>query len=68
MIKIISIDSQTVDRKIYVLYSDTKDEVPSSSVDLAEELGIDELTMGSLVYTAKLEIGVLKSDGSWEWS
>lgn len=64
MIKLVSIEAQTSDRKIYILNADTKDEVPETG---AETLPGVELTQGSVIYTASLDIGVLKSDDTWNW-
>ena len=73
MIKIKLIDKGSLRGKIVVLFADTKDEVPDSAVGMpiAESGSMAEasvaLEAGTFLYTAKMEIAVLKSDGSWEW-
>ena len=64
MIKIVKIDSDTPDRRIFVLFADTKTEVPSTG---SETINGIELDPGSIIYTANLDIGVLKSNDEWEW-
>lgn len=65
MIKIVKIDGDTSDRKVYILFADTKQEVPSTGS--ATISGIDKLDPGSIIYTVSLDIGVLKSNDEWEW-
>lgn len=73
MIKIKMIDKGSLRGKIVVLYADTKDEVPESAsgMSIADAGSLAEasaaLEAGTILYTAKLETAVLKSDGTWEW-
>lgn len=73
MIKIKMIDKGTLKGKLVVLYADTKDEVPESAVgmSIADSGSMAEMSValeaGTILYTAKLETAVLKSDGTWEW-
>jgi hypothetical protein len=64
MIKLVSIEAQTSDRTIYILTADTKAEVPETGT---ATLPGTELTQGSVIYTADLDIGILKSDDTWNW-
>lgn len=49
------------------LYSDTKSEVtPGAPI---KGLPADaQIVEGSTIYTASLDVGVMKSDGNWKWS
>lgn len=67
MIKVIEYPSPTTANKVYTLFADTKTEVPSTGEDTAEAAGVKKLAAGTMLYTAKLELAVLKSDDSWEW-
>lgn len=69
MIRLVSNDIYSGD-KVYSLFSDTKNEVPSTgsaTLPLVEGFKGSKLLPGSILYTAKLEIAVLKSDDTWEW-
>lgn len=65
MIKVISIEGRTSTDRLAVLFADTKTEVPATAEDMTAE-GLP-LAAGTILYTAKLETAVLKSDGTWEW-
>lgn len=65
MIKLVKIEEETPDRRTCILYSDTKTEVPEHGADTVVLSG--PLGPGSVIYTANLEIAVLKSDDTWNW-
>lgn len=68
MIKVKSIEKEADGKVEVIAYADTKAEVTSASVPM---VGLPEgsvLACNSMVYTAKFEIGVLKSDNTWEWN
>ena len=68
MIKLVSIDGGTTDEKVCTVFADTKEEVPKTG-SVTEVNGlVGTLSAGSIVYTAKLEVALLKSDDTWEWS
>lgn len=67
MIKIIEYPSPTTANKVYTLFADTKTEVPSSGEATAEAAGVKKLAAGSVIYTAKLAVAVLKSNDRWDW-
>lgn len=67
MIKIIEYPSPTTANKVYTLFADTKTEVPSTGEDTAEAAGVNRLAAGSVIYTAKLAVAVLKSNDRWDW-
>ena len=68
MLKLIEAKNNFVegDKKLCDIYADNKTEVvPNADV---EGLGkIELLATGSTCYTAALDVGVLKSDGTWQW-
>lgn len=67
MIKVIEYPSPTTANKVYTLFADTKTEVPSTGEDTAEAAGVKKLAVGSVIYTAKLAVAVLKSNDRWDW-
>lgn len=67
MIKVIEYPSPTTANKVYTLFADTKTEVPSTGEDTAEAAGVKKLAAGSVIYTAKLAVAVLKSNDRWDW-
>lgn len=67
MIKVIEYPSSTTANKVYTLFADTKTEVPSTGEDTAEAAGVKKLAAGSVIYTAKLAVAVLKSNDRWDW-
>ena len=68
MLKLIETKNNFVEgnKKLCEIYADNKNEVvPNADV---EGLGkIELLAAGSSCYTASLEVGILKSDGTWTW-
>lgn len=69
MIKCQAMENTDSDQNSYrvKLFADTKEEV----VDGAEIIGFPEgatIEMGSICLTASLDIGLRKSDGTWQWS
>ena len=67
MIKLISIDGGTTDEKVCTVFADTKAEVPETGSATEVKGLVGTLSAGSIVYTAKLEVALLKSDDTWEW-
>ncbi len=65
MIKVIKIEAANPSGKVAILFADTKTEVPATAEGMTAEGR--PLAAGSVIYTAKMEIAALKSDGSWEW-
>lgn len=49
------------------VYADTKSEVTANATieNLPDDVEIEE---GSTLYTADLDVAVMKSDGTWKWS
>lgn len=67
MIKLVSIDGGTLQEPVVTAFADTKDEVPATGA-ATEVKGLEgTLSSGSIIYTAKLEVALLKSDDTWEW-
>lgn len=67
MIKLID-SFRNGDGMIAIVYADTKAEVTNKAavVSACKDLG-GTLAAGSVIYTAKREVGVLKSDDNIEW-
>lgn len=67
MIKLVSIDGGTLQEPVATSFADTKAEVPETGA-ATEVTGLKgTLSAGSIIYTAKLEVALLKSDDTWEW-
>lgn len=65
MIKIIDIQGNAPDRKIYVFFADAKADVTSQAI---AEIGLNgPIDVGSIAYTANGEVAFLKSNGEWNW-
>lgn len=56
--------------KVFVkLFADTKDEVETTPLDDIKGFPKGKyIEMGSSCITASLDIGFMKSDGTWQWS
>lgn len=67
MIKIVEYAGQNTANNVLVLFADTKTEVPSTGEATAEAAGIKKIAAGSVIYTAKLAVAVLKSNDNWDW-
>ena len=67
MIKIVEYPTNTTAQNVYVLFADTKTEVPSTGTATAEAANIKKLAAGTVLYTAKMAVAVLKSNDSWDW-
>lgn len=70
MIKTKTLESGSLGGCILVLFADTKAEVPETGTATAAAIQFPlsaALSAGDIIYTAKLEVAVLKSDGTWEW-
>lgn len=68
MLKLIETKNNFVegDKKLCDIYADDKNEVVAGAK--VEGLGdISKLAAGSTCYTSALDVGVLKSDGTWAW-
>lgn len=63
MIKIIDVDNFNV----CTIYADTKDEVPETGAETVVSGYNGTIGSASILYTAKFEVAVLKSDDTWEW-
>ena len=66
MIKIIEITSMESNGVIATVFSDTKAEVPATGIATAKAFS-KKLSAGSILFTADLEMAVLKSDDNWNW-
>lgn len=67
MIKIIEYPTNATAQNVFVLYADTKTEVPNTGEATAEAAGIRKIAAGTVLYTAQWDVAVLKSDDSWAW-
>ena len=70
MITVQMIDAGSLGGRMVVLFADTKNEVPETGTATAAAMQSPltvTLEAGDIIYTAKLEVAVLKSDDSWEW-
>lgn len=68
MIKIVEYAGQNTARNVVVLFADTKTEVPSTGADTATAAHMSKApAAGSVLYTAKLAVAVLKSSDRWDW-
>lgn len=70
MIKVQTIEAGSLGGRFVILTADTKAEVPETGTATAAALQTpleSPLELGDVIYTAKLEIAVLKSDDTWEW-
>lgn len=68
MIKIVEYAGQNTANNVVVLFADTKTEVPSTGTATAEAAHMPKApSAGSVIYTAKLAVGVLKSNDRWDW-
>lgn len=66
MIKLVNGGDNSISR-IQTIFADTKAEVPATGAETVVEGLNSKITYGSVLYTAKMEIAVLKSDDTWEW-
>lgn len=64
MIKLLKIEGDTPDRRTYILFADTRAEVPATG---AMTLASPHLKAGSVIFTAIGEVGILQSDDIWNW-
>lgn len=67
MIKVLEYVADEEDKARAILFADTKEEVPETGTLTEAEGKTKPFTAPSMVITAKLEIGVLKSTDAWEW-
>lgn len=67
MIKVVEYPKNTTAVNVCVLFADTKTEVPSTGEATAEAAGIKKIAAGSVIYTAKMAVAVLKSNDNWDW-
>ena len=67
MIKLVSVDGGTPEEKIVTVFADTKEEVPATGSATVVTGLLGKLGTASVLYTAKLQVAVLKSDDIWEW-
>jgi len=71
MIILKEISKKTQDEVVAALYADTKAEVPNTGT-LTKAAIADSFTgklgCSSTIFTADLDIGILKSDDTWQWS
>ena len=66
MLRVKMVENGNVRGQMVVLFADSTADVPSS-MEGVEVDGIDAFAPGTIVYTAELDVGVLKSDNTWEW-
>lgn len=68
MIAIKTIESSNIRGRFVTLYADTRNEIPITGEATAALIpeGVD-LNVGDVIYTGKLEVAVLGSDGKWNW-
>lgn len=70
MIKVKMIDAGAIGGRMTVLVADTKAEVPATgaaTIAAMQSERADMLSMGDMIYTANLDVGVLQSDDTWKW-
>ena len=66
--KLVKTEDLSSQGRVAVFFTDTKSEFPATGALLKSALGLtDNILAGSVVYSAKFEVGALKSDDSWEW-
>lgn len=68
MLKVLDIKNNFVegDKKLCDIYADSMDEVKPGA--FVEGLGdISKLAAASTCLTSNMDVGLLKSDGSWKW-
>ena len=70
MIKVYAQDGDPAvneDAKI-ILFADTKEEVPETGAATEVENFNDDLPAMTILFTAKLEVATLNTDGDWVWA
>lgn len=68
MMNLISVDGGTAESKIVTIYADTKNEVPSTGTETNFNGQTANIAPGSVIYTASLDVAILDSNDTWNWS